>query len=455
MTTYGDLLAQTTAHVRDGATTLRADRFWTPREALDAIGDYHGLLDAIASHTRRLLWPAQLGRIGLARHRDGLPPVERAAIDLAAGIETLTGEARPHPSQVGGAGTPWARAALSLRAAADLVATHYTGEGRPRTPDAAHTATATFDAGLASLGHVAQAVLAHENPLALRAIQAGVPRGVVARQLPGLEHLADVARTLTTETPEQRKVQLDALAQVPLRPRTDDPATELTDRMVRLRQATWELSGDRSDAVASLRTMAALGVAVHAHTAAFHGADLAAPDTVSADRGPGALVRHARTWQRLHQALSDFAILAPPAMSMRDDAAAVARLVRELAPIEHRHGSAAFAPAERQIAARLNGAVQLMADIAVHEGMTFDRLARAGLLYMPARMLPRDLVSERPDLATARLEQRLVHAPDVITGATARLYAEVASHPIGVSVTAPLIGRNAATSTDAPQIAMA
>ncbi|GGC14689.1 hypothetical protein [Cellulomonas carbonis] len=454
MTTYPDLLAQTSAHVRDAATVLRADRFWTPREALDAIGDYHGLLDAVASHTRRLLWPAQLGRIGLARRRDGIPPVERAAIKLAAGIEALTGEARPHPSQIGGAGTPWARAALSLRAAADLVATHYTREGRPRTPDAAHTTTATFDAGLADLGNLAQAVLAHEDPLALRAIQAGVPRGVVARQLPGLEHLADLARKLPTEMPERLEAQLDALGQVPLRPRTDDPATELTDRMVRLRQATWELTGNRSDALASLRTMAGLGIAVHAHAAAFHGADLAAPDTAGAGRGAGALVGHARAWQRLHHALSEFAILAPTATSIRDDAAAVGRLLRELAPIEHRHGSAPFTPAERQIAARLNGAVQLMADVAVHEGTTFDRLARAGLLYMPARMLPRDLVSERPDLATARLEQRLVHAPDVITGATARLYAEVASHPIDVPTAAP-VGRLAPASTDASPISMA
>ncbi|NCT89526.1 hypothetical protein GXB85_00955 [Cellulomonas sp. APG4] len=454
MTTYADLLAQTSAHVRDAATALRADRFWTPREALDAIGDYHGLLDAVASHTRRLLWPAQLGRIGLARRRDGIPPVERAAIKLAAGIEALTGEARPHPSQIGGAGTPWARASLSLRAAADLVATHYTGEGRPRTPDAAHTTTATFDAGLADLGYLAQAVLAHEIPLALRAIQAGVPRGVVARQLPGLEHLADVARELMAEMPQRREAPLDALGQVRTQPRTDDPATELTDRMVRLRQATWELMGDQSDALASLRTMAGLGIAIHAYAAAFHGADLSAPDPVAADRGVGALVRHARAWQRLHHALSDFAILAPPMTSIRDDATAAVRLLQELAPMQHPPTPAPFAPTERHVAAVLNGAVQVIADIAVHEGTTFDRLARTGLLFMPARSLPRDLVSERPDLATAHLERRIVHAPETVTGITARLYAEVAAHPIGVSTAAPA-RRSATASTEARAISMA
>lgn len=102
----------------------------------------------------------------------------------------------------------------------------------------------------------------------------------------------------------------------------------------------------------------------------------------------------------------------------------------------------------------LNGAVQVMADIAVHEGTTFDRLARAGLLYTPAGTLPRDLVSERPDLAAARLERRIVRAPDAVTGATARLYTEVAAHPIGVPTPAP-ISRLAAASTDASPMSMA
>ncbi|GEL48855.1 hypothetical protein CHO01_39710 [Cellulomonas hominis] len=170
--------------------------------------------------------------------------------------------------------------------------------------------------------------------------------------------------------------------------------------------------------------------------------------------GAGALVQHARAWQRLHHALSEFAILEPPATSIRDDAGAAARLLRDLAPIEHRQTSAPFAPSERHVAAVLNGAVQVMADIAVHEGTTFDRLARTGLLLMPALTLPRDLVSERPDLAEARLERRIVHAPDTITGATARLYAEVAAHPIGVTTATP-VRRSPAASAEAPAISMA
>jgi hypothetical protein len=431
MTTYADLLAQTTEHVREGANQLAMDRFWTPHEALDAIGDYYGLLDAIASHTRRLLWPAQLGRIGLTRHREGLPPIERAAIDLVAAIESITGASRPHPSQISTPRSPWAHASLTLRAAGDLLATHYGPGGQPRTPDAAHATTASFDAGLAGLGHLTRTVLAHEEPLALRAIQAGVPRGLVARHLPGLEQLAELTRGLESETPRPSKAHLDVLGQVPPRRRGDDPAADLADRMIRLRQATWELTGERSDALASLRTMAGLGVAVHAHAAAFYGANLVRPDAAGRVQGADGLVRRARTWQRLHQALSQFAVLAPPTASIREDAFAAATLLGHLAPIDHGAAAAPLSSADRRIGQAINGAVQVMADIAVHEGATFDRLARTHLLYIPAKALPRELVSEQPALAIARLEHRVVQAPDAATGRAARLYTEVAAHPIG------------------------
>lgn len=437
MTTYAELLAQATAHLREGSTTLRGERFWTPDEALDAIGDFHGLLDAIASHGHRLLRPAQLGRLGLTRHRDGLPPVERASIDLITRLEAVTGEARPHPSQLSRGTTPWARSALALRAAADLVGTHFSTDGRPRSPDAAGATTATFDAGLVDLGHLAATALAHEDPLALRAIQAGVPRTLVAKQLPGLESIADAARELAAQGPGRPERPLGSLSQPPLRVRTDDPVTELSDRMVRLRQGVWNLIADHTDVLPSLRLTAGLGVAVHAHAATFHGADLTAPVAPGA-RGPDALIAHGRSWQRLHQALSQFAVLAPPATSVRDDAVAAARLLGELAPLDAHRDRAPSATADRHVGAALNGAVQVMADIAVHEGSAFDRLSRTGMLHIPARALPRDLVTDHPDIAAARLSGRTVPAPMEILQAVAGMYAEVAAHPIGVPTPHPV-----------------
>jgi len=114
MTTYADLLAGTAEQIRIGAGPLRTDRLRSAGEALDAIGDFHAVLDTIASHARRLMWPAQIQRIGLRSHRDGLSPNERAATALAAGIEALVGAGRPHPSQLAPATTPWLGTAEGL-----------------------------------------------------------------------------------------------------------------------------------------------------------------------------------------------------------------------------------------------------------------------------------------------------------------------------------------------------
>lgn len=379
-------------------------------------------------------------------------PVRRRKQPAQTVDPTASGESRPHPSQVNASRTPWACASLTLRAAADLVATHYGADGHPRTPDAVRATTADFDAGLADLGHLARAVFAQEEPLALRAIQAGVPRGVVTRQLPGLEPLAELARELSTSGPRSSKANLDLLGQARSPSRADDPAAELADRMVRLRQATWALAGDGTDELASLRTIAGLGVAVHAHAAAFYGADLLAQEFGPPDTGPGALVRHARTWQHLHRALSEFAVLAPPSASIRADAVAAGALLGKLCPIGRRADAHRPSQAERRVGAALNGAVQVMADIAVHEGATFDRLSRAGLLWIPARALPRDAVTDHPDLVASRLAGRLAKPPGDVTRAVARLYAEVAAHPQG-SRSAP-IGRATAVASPAPAATM-
>jgi hypothetical protein len=219
---------------------------------------------------------------------------------------------------------------------------------------------------------------------------------------------------------------LNSLGQTQIRIRTDDPVTELGDRMVRLRRGVWDLIADRTDVLPSLRLTAGLGVAVHAHAAAFHGADITAPDA-GGMTGPGALVAHGRAWQRLHQELSRFAVLAPPATSIRDDAVAAARLLGELAPLDSPRDRAPIATADRHIGAALNGAVQVMADIAVHEGAAFDRLSRAGLLHIPARALPRELVTDRPDIATARLGGHTVPVPVEVLRSVGSLYATVAS----------------------------
>ncbi|WNB87326.1 hypothetical protein [Cellulomonas sp. ATA003] len=408
------------------------------------IGDFHAVLDAIASHTRRLLWPAQIRRVGLTSHRDGLPPNERAAIALAAGIEALVGEARPHPSQLTPATTPWLRAALHLRAASDLIATHFHSDGRPRTPDAAATDTRALDAGLVDLGHLAAAILSAEESLALRALQIGVSKTVITTHLPGLGHLADLTRNLSTADrgadPDPR-ARLQALPQTWTPIRTDEPVLELGDRMHRLRQATFDMTAEHGDTLATLRDITTIGIAVHAHAAAFHGAR----PTTAADPAPGAhgaeaLVLRGRAWQGLHRELSHFVTLAPPHATVRDDLVALSRLLPALAPLEADMSTATHADsAARRIGASLNGAIATMTDIGDHSAGAFADLARSGALRINARDLPRDLVTDDPALALDRLRGAFVRAPDAVVDTIQTQYRAVRQHPVeAIAVTTPL-----------------
>jgi len=431
MTTYADLLATTAEQIRLGAGVLRTDKFWSADEALDTIGDFHAVLDAIASHTRRLLWPAQIRRIGLTAHRDGLPPNERAAIALAAGIEALVGQARPHPSQLAPATTPWLRAALNLRAASDLVATHFHADGSARTPDAGRADAGAFDAGLAQLGHLASSVLASEEPLALRALQAGVSTNVITKHLPGLGYLADLECELARPGPaESDRSVLDRLDQTWTPIRTDDPVTELGDRMHRLRQTTFDMTAEHGDTLATLRDITTIGIAVHAHTAAFHGARPTTElDPNPGARGAGALILRGRAWQWLHRELSHFVTLAPPHATVRDDLVALGRILPTLAPLDARVSSATLADsAARRLGACLNGAVATMSDIGEHSATAFALLAKSGTLRVDARNLPRDLVSDDKELAQNRLQGTLVRAPDVVVDAIRAEYDVVATY---------------------------
>lgn len=185
--------------------------------------------------------------------------------------------------------------------------------------------------------------------------------------------------------------------------------------MHRLRQATFDMTSGPGDTLATLRDITTIGIAVHAHTAAFHGAQPAtAPEPTLDARGAEALVLRGRAWQALHRELSHFVTLAPPGATVRDDLIALARLLPALAPLDVRASSAKLAdPASRRIGASLNGALATMTDIGDQSAAAFADFARTGALRLNARDLPRDLVAADPDLAHAKLRsaRRPAHRP--------------------------------------------
>ena len=91
--TYGALLAAAADAVADANLAVGRRRFDSPVDAAQALVDYHGLLDALAGHTRVLLTPEQAAGV---RASDGPRPVEVAAIAMAEAIGKVTWSGRPN-----------------------------------------------------------------------------------------------------------------------------------------------------------------------------------------------------------------------------------------------------------------------------------------------------------------------------------------------------------------------
>jgi len=71
-----------------------------------------------------------------------------------------------------------------------------------------------------------------------------------------------------------------------------------------------------------------------------------------------------------------------------------------------------------------------MTDIARWSSLTLDRLARSGHVHVPGRALTGEQVTDRPDLATARLTGHLAPAPDENRLAVTKTYQTLRTHPL-------------------------
>src|SRR5450830_1327300 len=267
---------------------------------------------------------------------------------MAETIGKVTGSGRPNPALHTEPVTSWARAARCLRAAGDLLATHHTPGHGPRSPDADILDDPDVRAGaLSRLGHLTITLLDAEDNLALRTLQTGLHPATVRRALPGLNHVADLARTTgglgatgpaapgraagPASDAAASLVRLDNLGLVTPPIRTDHPVAELTDRYTRVRLHAWLLLENPDYSITTLRDLAVLGVATHAHTAALHGADLTKPDATNRQLKP--LLDRARAWQELHHTLTGLITAGPGDVVVREDLIAITRILQTLAPI--------------------------------------------------------------------------------------------------------------------------
>lgn len=438
--TYPELFARAEALVEEGrrATGVRLD---DRHHALTVIAERHALLFAIERHLWAVLAP---GRSTQTRFTNAPDQAEAAAQHLAAAITRVIGPERPHPSVFARPITPWGRAAHLLRTASDLLALHHDAKGSARSPGAQLLEnTSSRDAALARLADLTVTVAAGQDTTALRAGQAGVPWRHLRAAMPATDELARAAKELQHAIGGAAHVALAEVAPIPLTVRDTDVIVEITDRFARTRQHAWQQVQSPDRSLATLRDLATLAVAVHAHTAAFH----AGPN------GPVVeLLTRGRRWQHLNRTLAGFRSLTPGDPVVHDDLVHLARLLTTIAPL-HGPGRATEPDTDtRRAGATLSGAVQLMTEFADHGARAFARISTYHSIYMPARHLSREEVTDDPHLAAAHLHGDWIPALPGRLRAVATLYQTLRTHPLPTPAAPPGHTRPLALDEEADHI---
>jgi len=248
-------------------------------------------------------------------------------------------------------------------------------------------------------------VTAADRDLALRAAQAGMPWKEAMRRLPQLESIESAARELRREVGLRTDTEPSSIRALPLaRPsvRVGEPAVELEDRVARLRLGAWtQMRHARRGSAADLVEYAAAAVILHTHIGA-HAHHFGGDTAAIAARRVG--------WARQHHTLARFTTGIPVTPGLRADlvrlpslAAVTAPLARDAAGV---HASGPPVWDADVVAATL----EACAEIATANAATLEVMANRGMLFVDARHLSGDRVSDYPELVAAKVDGRYVPA---------------------------------------------
>ena len=419
--TYGDLMPRAAMGITGGVMWVQNFPAERKEFANRAIDDFRDALRALAEHTRVLLDQRRLAGITASGAPD---PRERAAVALGRLLYEAVGTVPPWlKATARPSASPWAGAARCVRAASDLVGAHADVTGAPRTPDldAVLGDPVARQAALAEVGDLAATLLSGADHLALRAMQAGVAWGEIRRLVPDLGETRAYARDLAGpgSLPASRNLDDLTVAHTPIR--TEEPAAEFADRMLRLRQHAWEHTRSAHPSVDDLKTYATLGIAIHAHALAFHGLPPAARADEPLPRQLASLVDRGRAWQQVSRALFTWRSAQPGDPVAAEDLTRISALLRTFAPLTGDQPE--LAPGDRQhLGQVIAGAAAVTADIGRWNQETATRMGQAHQIYVPACTLTGAQVTNDHSLTQAKLADRLGLAPTELVEAAAGLY---------------------------------
>jgi hypothetical protein len=419
-TTYGELVGQVAWYVAEASRLTATGPALGHVEGLDAMAAYFDFLRAVTRHGWALLG-GDHRMLGDAATRQA-DPATAAAVRLLDRLHQATSRAPrlgPEATPAGRLAGCWHEAARRLAAAGDLLATHRGPDGQHRSPQAwLLDEPDVRAAGLGQLAQLAGATTATSTGLGLRLLQARVyvpaPRRLA--RVPNLMPDIDRLRHLC-EPGDARLAELE-LARPSVR--GDDPVRELADRLARLHRAAWQSTREPHIGVGTLADYAALGVMLHAHTAALLTA------VPACDRAPvgdlrSALASTRDQWRHLARQLDDLRTATPASPSIRADLRGVQRLLRQLVPMP----PAQSGPIDRHTATVVLGAIRTLPEIAGWNAHTFSDLVATRQVYAAGIRLTGDEVTDHDDLVAAKLGDGLARIPTRRLLAVRDSYAEL------------------------------
>jgi hypothetical protein len=310
-------------------------------------------------------------------------------------------------------------AAVSVRAATDLLATHIAVRGEWRTPDSAELDDTSVR--LAALGDVARLAtdLAKVCPLLIRtARQAGAPAAwLKGNNLAALAAARETADDLRSLLPPGDGSAIATLTVANPGIRVGEPLTEMVDRVARMQVTAWRAAHhpDRESGVPLLLDFATAAVTLHtsamltsARSAGVRLRDPRAPHHVKA------LLARAERWRALRAQLIVLTSTCLQNPTLTEDVTALRDLLAGLtSPHTGSQNPDRPRPAPTTEPARLAAALTEMAgtfdDIAHWNSITLTNLATAELLSVPSRVLARNMMPTAPEQHSNPLIGRPAH----------------------------------------------
>ena len=406
-TRYGDLLDDAARSITDAGARLHRERFGDRARAGQAIAVYRDLLHALGRHGWQLFGSDRtITGISASGAAD---PADEAAARLVDELATIARRLpEDQPLKVGSVAAAWRSAARSVRTASDLLATHRGPAGEWRSPQASLLDDPAVRAvGFAELTALVAPVAEAARHLELRAGQAGLTWQTVDRLVPATAAVVAAATAVRDRGAPTAGTPLATVEVARPAVSTDTPATELADRLARLRQAAWQLTREPHVGIATLADFAAAGVLVTTRAATRYRDQLVGDgDGPASVPALATIAQAAMAWRTIHQQARQLRTATPGSRAVRAEVYAIRRL---LEPPPSGEGPDGPGPHEfRQVLIR---ACQALPDIAAWNSHVLSRLSSTGQVYLPGSSLDGNAITDDRVLVEAKLHHRLVPAP--------------------------------------------